>query len=85
MILQDVSLEEDHGWGALSELSAGEFYSTPGARIHAFPLNDLADHVSHECPCNPETVEIERDDGTVRYQINHNSFDHREDVEWLKL
>ncbi len=47
---------------------------------HVYPVDDLIEHVTDggDCPCGPETIPVERDDGSYGYVISHHSLDGRE-------
>lgn len=51
--------------------------------IHTVPVNDLIEHYSdgRDCPCGPEIVPIERDDGSIAFQLVHHALDGREHFE----
>lgn len=48
--------------------------------IHVVPVDDLIEHDSDggECPCGPETVPIEREDGSIGWKVIHHALDGRE-------
>lgn len=47
--------------------------------LHVVPLGDLVDHEpSDECVCGPETIRIERGDGSDGWVISHHALDKRE-------
>lgn len=48
--------------------------------IHTFPVNDLVEHDTDggDCICGPTTVPVERDDGSMGWQVIHHSLDGRE-------
>jgi hypothetical protein len=51
---------------------------------HVYPIDDLVEHdmtSDGECVCGPETVPVERDDGSIGYVIVHHSLDGREQHE----
>ena len=54
-----------------------------GEPIHVYPLADLIEHDtdSDECVCGPETIPVERDDGSFGWVISHHSLDGRERYE----
>lgn len=43
-------------------------------------LNDLIEHDTDggDCPCGPETIPVEREDGSIGWQVVHHSLDGRE-------
>jgi hypothetical protein len=48
---------------------------------HVVPVNDLIEHDSsgeRDCICGPETVPVERDDGSMGWLVSHHSLDGRE-------
>jgi hypothetical protein len=49
---------------------------------HVVPVDDLIEHDSSGdeagCICGPETVPVERDDGTFGWVVSHHSLDGRE-------
>ncbi len=51
-----------------------------GEPVHVFPINDLIDHDTDggDCPCGPETIPVERDDGSFGWVVSHASLDGRE-------
>lgn len=51
--------------------------------VHTYPVNDLVEHATDggDCPCGPETVPVEREDGSVGYVISHHALDGREHFE----
>lgn len=51
--------------------------------IHTVPVEDLIEHdtMGGDCPCGPETIPVERDDGSVAWQVVHHSLDGREHSE----
>ena len=49
--------------------------------VHVMPVNDLIAHVDDECPCGPETIPVERGDGSFGWVISHHSLDGRETAE----
>lgn len=51
--------------------------------FHTVPINDLIEHDTDggDCPCGPETVPVECDDGTINFQVIHHSLDGREHSE----
>jgi hypothetical protein len=51
--------------------------------IHTVPINDLIEHYSdgRDCPCGPETIPVERDDGSIAFQLVHHALDGREHFE----
>ena len=51
-----------------------------GSIVHTIPLADLIEHVTDgdACPCGPEVVPVECDDGSIGYDIVHFSLDGRE-------
>lgn len=51
--------------------------------VHTIPVGDLIDHDTsgEPCICGPETVPVERDDGSVGWQVIHHSLDGRESQE----
>lgn len=50
---------------------------------HVYPVNDLVEHDTSggECVCGPETMPVERDDGSIAYVIVHHALDGREHSE----
>lgn len=48
--------------------------------IHTVPVNDLIEHDSDggDCICGPTVVPIEREDGSIAWQMIHHSLDGRE-------
>ncbi len=48
--------------------------------VHVVPINDLIDHDTDggDCLCGPETIPVERDDGSFGWVISHQSLDGRE-------
>jgi hypothetical protein len=48
--------------------------------IHTLPVDDMFDHDENgdRCVCGPRIEPVKRDDGTIAFQIIHNSFDGRE-------
>lgn len=48
--------------------------------FHVVPIDDLIDHNpdGEDCPCGPETVPVERDDGSIAWQVIHHALDGRE-------
>ncbi len=48
--------------------------------VHVVPINDLIDHDTDggDCPCGPETIPVERDDGSFGWVTSHHSLDGRE-------
>lgn len=48
--------------------------------FHVVPVNDLIAHETdgEPCPCGPETVPIETEDGGLNWQVIHHSLDGRE-------
>lgn len=48
--------------------------------IHVMPVNDLIEHeqVDDLCVCGPAVKPVQRDDGSYRWVIVHNSLDNRE-------
>lgn len=48
--------------------------------VHAFPWDDLIDHVTDGsgCPCGPSTEAIFRPDGSNGWLVLHHSLDGRE-------
>lgn len=48
--------------------------------FHVYPVNDLIEHETdgEPCVCNPTTVPIEREDGSMAWQVIHHSLDGRE-------
>jgi len=51
--------------------------------VHTVPINDLIEHLTDgsQCPCGPETIPVECDDGSMNYVILHHSLDGREHSE----
>jgi hypothetical protein len=49
------------------------------APIHTYPLNDSIEHDTSggDCPCGPEVIPVEREDGSMGWQIVHHSLDGR--------
>lgn len=47
---------------------------------HTYSVDDLIEHDTDggECPCGPETVPVERDDGSIAWQVIHHALDGRE-------
>jgi hypothetical protein len=73
---------EDGARELLKRLDGGEATRPPGVSddFHTVPIDDLIEHVTDggDCPCGPDTVPIERDDGSIVYQYIHHSLDGRE-------
>jgi hypothetical protein len=49
--------------------------------LHVVPVNDLIEHDTSEdedCICGPETIPVERDDGSFGWLVSHHSLDGRE-------
>lgn len=50
--------------------------------FHVAPINDLIDHDTGEygddCVCIPESIPVERDDGSFGWVISHYALDGRE-------
>jgi hypothetical protein len=47
--------------------------------LHVVPVNDLIEHdTSGDCICGPETILVERDDGSFGWLVSHHSLDGRE-------
>lgn len=53
-----------HGWLAV-EVEPGE--------AHVVPLGDVVLHEADGCVCGPETVPIERPDGSFGYRVDHHA------------
>jgi hypothetical protein len=51
--------------------------------IHTVPVNDIVEHLTdgEDCPCGPETIPVERDDGSLGFQLVHHALDGREHLE----
>ena len=58
-----------------------------GEPIHVYPLADLIEHdtAGDGCVCGPETIPVERDDGSFGWVISHHSLDGREHYEGERL
>lgn len=69
----------------LKRLDGGEATRPPGVSddFHTVPVDDLIEHFTdgRDCPCGPDTVPIERGDGSIVYQHVHHSLDGREHSE----
>ena len=54
-----------------------------GEPIHVYPLADLIEHdtAGDDCVCGPESIPVERDDGSFGWVISHHSLDGRERYE----
>lgn len=51
------------------------------ARVHVYPLKDKVDHLiddSADCICGPESIPVEREDGSMGWIEVHNALDGRE-------
>ena len=51
------------------------------SRLHVVPNGDHIEHDSYtegECVCGPETMPVEKDDGSFTYIYVHHSLDGRE-------
>lgn len=48
--------------------------------VHVLPVDDLIAHEEEgdDCPCGPETLPVERDDGSYGWLVSHHSLDGRE-------
>ena len=46
--------------------------------VHCMPVNDLIEHTYVDCPCVPEVIPVEREDGSVGWVMAHHSLDGRE-------
>lgn len=47
--------------------------------VHVLPVADIIEHEdSEECPCGPELLPVERDDGSIGWVLSHHSLDGRE-------
>lgn len=48
--------------------------------VHVLPVSDLIEHESDgaDCPCEPETEAVFRDDGSNGWLVTHYSLDGRE-------
>ena len=51
--------------------------------VHTYPLNDAVEHELEgtDCVCGPEVVPVEREDGSMGWQVVHHSLDGREENE----
>lgn len=50
---------------------------------HVYPTQDLIEHSTNgeDCLCGPETIPVEREDGSIAYVISHHALDGREHFE----
>lgn len=53
------------------------------SELHVVPVDDLIEHDSggEGCVCGPETIPVERDDGSFGWLVSHHSLDGRERYE----
>lgn len=51
--------------------------------VHVYPRSDLIEHDTDGdgCPCGPDAMPVERDDGSVGWLAVHHSLDGREAAE----
>lgn len=55
-----------------------------GNEVHVTPTNDAIRHEdSADCPCGPEVIPVEREDGSTGWLYRHHSLDGREACEGL--
>jgi hypothetical protein len=47
---------------------------------HVYPVADIIEHLTdgEDCPCGPETLPVEREDGSIGWVVLHHSLDGRE-------
>lgn len=53
----------------------------PDKTVHVEPINDLVEHVDHDCICGPTTEVYKREDGGYGFVVVHHSLDGRENNE----
>jgi hypothetical protein len=46
--------------------------------VHVVPVDDLIEHDDDDCPCGPETIPVERDDGSFGWVVVLANLDGRE-------
>jgi len=49
--------------------------------VHTYPENDIIEHVTDggDCPCEPQTVPVMREDGSNGWQVIHNMLRRKTD------
>jgi hypothetical protein len=50
-----------------------------GNEVHTIPINDGMPHATQDnCGCSPQNVPVQREDGSVGWQVIHRALDGRE-------